>query len=351
MKLFGKTKKVKEELADRVGAEESKPARSPVSNSPSNVDAELTRLKAQVDSLSEMRKVFGERFSTMHETLGELRGMIIETNKDLQGIRVSTTKSVDLVEAVQPDKLMTQLRKQDVKIEVLKANIESNEARMETILKELRELRNQLNTFRGIEEIVKLSQEVKNELLDIRKVKSVTERHSDKIESLFIDFQKRIKELTGLEDAVKGNQSSLEKLTKDFDELKIAVLERAEKKDVDQLIKTSREFENHTSKAIGLLNKVFVEFEQDLKKEFDSRLTQLDGFEGVLKELAKENPNLENSINELAELLKKQQQHSEVKKEQKKGFFSGLKKKKGGEESAGEKSEDDIDLKALGVEE
>ncbi|MBW2970612.1 hypothetical protein KY320_00465 [Candidatus Woesearchaeota archaeon] len=354
MRLFGKEKQIEKSEAAVAATVEQKPSsEKKLSSSNGSFEAELTRLKAQVDSLGELRKVFGERFSTIHETLGELRGMIIETNKDLQNIRVKTTKSVDLVEAVQPDKLMTELRKQDVKIEVLKANIESNEARMETILNELRELRNKLNAFRGIEEIVKLSQEVKDELIDIRKVKSVAERHSDKIESMFIDFQNRIKELTGLEDDVKANKANLEKLLKDFDELKLGVLEKAEKKDVDKIIKTSREFENHTTRAITLLNRVFIEFEQDLKKEFDTRLAQLDGVEGILKELAKESPNLDKNIGQLNELIQKQME-SKKSGSKKKGLLARLtgKKKEGsGEKKEGSSGGEDIDLKSLGIEE
>ena len=306
MALFGK-KKEKEVAEEKKAVEKVKETK--VEDRPSggavNVEAELTRLKAQVESFGEIRRVFGERFSRVNEMIGELRGMIIETNKDLQQIQVKTTKAVDLVEAVQPDKLMTEMRKQDVKTEVLKANIESNEARMDTILKELKELRNQMSVFRGIDDIVKFSEEVKDELVNIRKVKGIAEKHSDKIEGIFIDFQKRVRELSELEDSVKEHTETLNKLTKDFDDLKTKNIGKAEKKEVEKLITTSKEFEDHTTKAISLLNRVFIDFEESMLEKFDKRIKRVERLEIVLKDLTKDSPNLEKNIQELEELLKK----------------------------------------------
>ncbi len=318
-----------------------------------NVEAELTRLKAQMDSFGEIRKVFGERFSRINEMIGELRGMIIETNKDLQQIQVKTTKAVDLVEAVQPDKLMTEMRKEDVRIEVLKANIESNEARMETILKELKELRNQMNVFRGIDDIVKLSEEVKKELINIKTVKSTAERHSDKIESIFIDFQKRVRELTELEDSVKDNSKNLNKLMKDFDDLKVKVIEKAEKKEVEKLITTSKEFEDHTTRAISLLNRVFVDFEEGFIEKFDKRFKDLGRLEDTLKDLTKESPHLEKNLKELEELFRKkiEEEQEKKKKEKKKTNFvkwlkSKISKKEKKEGEGGEG--DEVNIEGIG---
>ena len=358
MKIFGKTKeKEKKTDAPEEGAEEtpqeekeeskaedSKPAGS------ASVEADLIRIKAQVDSFSELRKVFGERFSRTNEMIGELRGMIIETNKDLQQIQLKSAKAVDLVEAVQPDKLMTDMRKQDVKTEVLKANIESNEARMDTILKELKDIRGQLNSFRGIEEIVKLSEEVKDELIKIRKVKSTAERHSDKIESIFIDFQKRVRELTELEGKVNDNLSNIEKVMKDFDSMKVKIIEKADKKEVEKLITTSKEFEDHTTRAISLLNRVFVDFEESFIKKFDKKFERVEKLEKVMEDLTKDSPNIEKNLASLEEMMRKKIEEEikeKQKKEKKKSLLGFFKKSEEGEEKAeeeGEGEDEDIDF-------
>lgn len=356
MALLRKRKENKEPQKDIV--QEAEPVKvSPQVGGSAKFEAELTRLQAQMDSFREVRKIFGERFSRVNEMIGELRGMIIETNKDLQQIQVKTVKAVDLVEAVQPDKLMTETRKQEVKVEVLKANLESNEARMDTILKELKELRNQITVFRGVDDIVKLSGEVKKELIHIRTLKSTAERHSDKIESIYIDFQKRVRELNELEDTVKEHARDLNRLVKNLDEVKIKTIEKAEKKDVEKLITTSREFEDHTTRAISLLNRVFVDFEEGMVDKFDKKFERLQTLEGVLKELTQNNPNLEKNLQALEDLMREKVEAEEKLKQKakKKGFVSWISSKVSKKPVEGESeegaSEDEVDIEAIGAEE
>lgn len=355
MKIFGKTKEKEatkpDELAEELPQQEENESDAPKGGSSASVEADLIRIKAQVDSFGELRKVFGERFSRVNEMIGELRGMIIETNKDLQQIQLKSAKAVDLVDAVQPDKLMIDMRKQDVKTEVLRANLESNEARMDTILKELKDIRGQVNAFRGIEDIVKLSEDVKDELIEIRKVKSSAERHSDKIESIFIDFQKRVRGLTEMEGAVNDNTKNLEKSMKDFDDLKVKVIEKAQKKEVEKLITTSKEFEDHTTSAISLLNRVFVDFEEGFIKKFDKRFERVQSLENVMEDLTKKSPDLEKNLAALEELLRKkieeEQKEKEKNEKKKKGILGMFKKKEEGEEKegdGGEEEDDDLDF-------
>ena len=139
--------------------EEGRPADSALTES--RLGVEITKIQAQMDSFSEVRKVTSDRFTRVNEQIGELRGMIMDTNRALQEIEVKTAKAVDLVEAVHPDKLMVEVRKSDAKVEALRANIESNEAVMKTVLEELKSLRKQISVFKGIDQVVKLNEEVK----------------------------------------------------------------------------------------------------------------------------------------------------------------------------------------------
>jgi hypothetical protein len=77
------------------------------------LSADIIKLKAEFDQFSELRKVINERFTRINEQIGELRGMIMDANRSMQDMEVKTVKAVDLVEAVHPDKLMAEVRKQD----------------------------------------------------------------------------------------------------------------------------------------------------------------------------------------------------------------------------------------------
>jgi chromosome segregation ATPase len=315
------------------------------SHSDDSLRAELTKLKAQMESFGEIRKVYEEKFTHITETMGELRGTIMETNRDIQQIQISTSKAVQLVEAVHPEALMSQVRKQEVKSEVLKANIESNESRMDTILKELKELRNTIKAFSGIDKIVKLSQEVKEELINIKRAEGVAERHSDKMEGLYIDFQKRVREISEIESSVKDTVKRLDSLSKNYDDLKIKVIEKAEKKELDNLITTSKEFERHITKSVELLNKVFVEFEGQFTQMFDQRLKQMGEMEDILKRFAKDSPNIGKNVDRMIEYIEARQKEK-AKKEKRVSFFGWIlgkvSKKKEAEKEDGEVNTSEI---------
>jgi chromosome segregation ATPase len=319
------------------------------SRSDDSVSAELAKLKAQMESFGELRKVFEEKFTHITETMGELRGMNIETNRDVQQMQVSTAKAVQMVEAVHPDALMGQVRKLEAKVEALKANIESNESRMDTILKELKELRNNLKSFSGIDKIVKLSQEVKEELINIKKVEGTAERHSDKIEGLYIDFQKRVREISEIESSVKETVKRLDSLSKNYDDIKTKVIEKAEKKELDGLISTSKEFERHITKSVTLLNSVFIEFEDQFTQRFEQKLKQIGEMEGILKELRKNSPNIDKSIDKIMEYVEAKQKEKK-RLEKKEGFIGWLlgnfkKKKKARKE--GDVDDDEVNTSEI----
>ena len=87
----------------------------------SKIDIEFAKVHGQLEGLSEARKATGDRFTRVSEQVGELRGMIVDTNKMMSKVEVSSTKAIDLVDSVHPEKLMIEVRRQDGKIEALRA--------------------------------------------------------------------------------------------------------------------------------------------------------------------------------------------------------------------------------------
>ena len=188
MGLFGflkKKDKAPEPGADSAGAaddggEEKKeeaidPGEGKSAAAISKISVEITKIKAQLDSFMEIRKSFTERFSTINEQIGEIRGQVMDTNRNLGYLEVKATKAADLVESVHPDKLMIQVQKMDGKIEGVKGIVESKDAMMQNIMEQLKGIRNQMMIFKGIEEVLKLNEEVKGEILSIKKLMATVE--------------------------------------------------------------------------------------------------------------------------------------------------------------------------------
>lgn len=274
MGLFGKKKLDRDEIiAQGIAQAEAEALASgqekkedTFSSGNAKIDMELTKIKAQLESLNEVRKANSERFSRLSEQIGELRGMILDTNKTLSKIEVSATKAIDLVESVQPEKLMVEIRKQEGKAEALKANIEGNEAMMRDIMEELKKMRQQMNFYKGLEQVVKLNEEVKGEILEIKKVEATIERHADKAETIFLDLEKKFAEFEKFQHIVEDVEKSFHAIQNDFDRIKLQLSNKAEKKEVGSLMDKFTEFEKHTGNILQLLDERSRHMKQELKE-------------------------------------------------------------------------------------
>ena len=244
-------KKKKEEKKDEAAGEDTSETKSPKINATSTTDnsnssapsaeilklsTELDRLKASVESFGEIRKVFSERMNGLSEQIGELRAMILDRDRTIQEIELKAVKAADLVESVQPDKLMMELQKEDAKFEALKANLEGNEAIMNRIMEELKEMRKKLEFLRGIDEIVKLAEEVKKELVEIKKVEASIHVESDKVETIYSELRKKFQEIDLFSDSLRELKANLEQNIKDVNSLKIKISGLAEKEELDRLV-------------------------------------------------------------------------------------------------------------------
>lgn len=329
MGLFKKFKRIEDQEQEEViessdTVKEDQPALPMDTNAiTSKLNAEITRLKAQFDQFAELRKVINDRFTRINEQVGELRGMIMDANRNMQDMEVKTVKAVDLVEAVHPDKLMVDVRKQDAKIEALKANLESNEAMMKSILDQLKDLRHQISVFRGLEQVVKLNEEVKHELMNIKKVEATVERHSDKIEGIFVESQKRFQEFEKLTDKIKEVEKQLKTVSQQSDQNKVKIPTLATKKEVENIINKLNDFEKHVGNVIDLLtrranelprevNMRFSKLEQSLNSTFQSKLKKADKINRILDNIERRAPKIAAQLR-ISEVLEKQQTKPEQK--------------------------------------
>lgn len=346
MGLFGKKLSDEELIAKNIAAQqaEAEPAanagnKDEDSLGDSKLAIEVTKLKAQMDGAVEQRKAVNDRFSRISEEIGELRGMIVETNKAVSRIEAATTKVIDMVESVKPDQLMIEVRKQDSKSEALKANIESNETMMSDLMKELKEMRKKMDFYKGVDQVAKMNEEIKKELISMKKLESVIDRHSSKVESIFLDVEKRYTELDKFQDVTKDLRRSFEKLQGDVDKLRVKVDGAADKKEVVKLLDKFKDFEKHTTNLLNLIDEKTKSTTDSMNKEFKKIETHADEkVNRAIKRLhlevdeVEEQKKQEESAPKTEQSSEAQESSTENKPEEenneKKSIFSNIFKKK-----------------------
>lgn len=242
--LFWKKKNKKEETGEEKKEEEKEPAQTApaLTANPGNmasvtkIQTEVDRMKAGIEAFAEVRKSFTERFSRVSEQIGELRSMILERDKSIQEIELKAIKAYDLVASVQPEKIMTQVQKQDAKAEALKANLEGNEAIMDRVMEELKNVKKKVEFFRGVEEIVKLSEEVKRELIEIKKIESRISLHADKVDTIYAEMRKKFQFIEEAESKLNELKVGSDQNAKDVNFLKDRIGGLASKEEVERLV-------------------------------------------------------------------------------------------------------------------
>jgi hypothetical protein len=254
--------------AEAAAASSGQKSENEIKTGNDKVDIEFTKVYAQLEGFAELRKANSERFTRLSEQLGEVRGMIVDTNKAMSKIEVAATKAVDLVESVHPEKLMIEVRKQDGKVEALRANIESNEAILKDLMGEIKKMRDQMSFYKGVEQVVQLNEEVKQELANIKRMEATIERHADKVETIFLEVEKKFASFDKFDSIVKDAQASMKRIEGEFDKLRVRLETKEDKKEFVTLLDKFNNFETHTTRLLQLLDDRSKTLRDGLEKDF-----------------------------------------------------------------------------------
>ncbi len=242
-----------EEIAQMTEEAVPKPAQTGAS-----IGADIERLKAQIDAINEMRKSYSEKFTHIAEQIGELRNMLIEKEKDIRNIEVKAVHASDLVESVQPEKLLIEIKKEDVKIEAIKSKLESYGIIAEKIREELKEIRDKMNTFRGIDQVVEMNKEVKDNLSKMKKIQSSVEIHSDKVENIFGIVEKRFDDYKKYEELSNTLNEAFQEMVKEFNDIKTNSKNHITKDEFEKFRADSRKQMVYFDKAITEFKNIMI---------------------------------------------------------------------------------------------
>jgi chromosome segregation ATPase len=229
------------------------------------IKADVEKVKAFIETQKEMGKVRDERLSRLNEQIGELRSQIVEKDKQIKDLETKALKAADMVEMVQPDKLMVEVKKSDMKSEVLKTKLDSYSELLGRIKDELKEIRQKVEVFRGVDGVIELSKEVREDINTVRKIQAGVKNHADKVESLYIKSEVGFDEF-----------NKFKKIADDLNSEFNLLLRKAEKKDVRFPNLAEKSDVRHVKKEV--LNEL-----KEQVKRIDSELKKLHETDNYLK--------------------------------------------------------------------
>ncbi len=267
--------------------------------------AGIEKLKAQLETYRELQKASIERFSVINEQVGGLRTMILDRDKDSKMLEAKATQAIDMVESVQPDKLMMELKKVDNRIEMIKSPIESNTAIIENTIKELKDIRTKFGTFKGIDESLKLGEEVKKAWVENKKIDANITKHSSKVETIYSEMWKKFKDFERFSSIVNDIDKGLKQITIEVDSMKIKMSSFSTKRDNETLMGKLEAFEKHVNLVVDALNNKLDNFSKEFNQMFQKRMEKAEKLVRGFEVLAAKTPDLDKYFNLLESEAKK----------------------------------------------
>jgi len=206
--------------------------KNPTTSRFEKVETEIEKLAAQIGVVNEMIKAESEMINSTKEQLGEIRGVLSAKEKEIRELKITIMKSVELVNAAKPEKLMIEAEKQNIKVETLKSKLDVQKGISDKMMSELKSLRRDLKVFRGLKQVIKMSEEARSDLDIVKHIKATIERDTDKAANMLIKFQELHHDFSQYKKSADAIQDQFRQLLKEFDELRISLGKPAEKEGI-----------------------------------------------------------------------------------------------------------------------
>ncbi len=248
-----------------------------------SMDVEIQKLWAQITAIKEMINANNERLHKLSESIGDVRRKNIELEKDLNSLEGRIIKTINLVENVQPQVLLNEVKKLDAKIEKLESKQESNKTMLDHIIEELKDIRKIVSTFKGLESVMKLKKGLEDDIKNANKTMNYIHRDVEKVENIFVQVQKRYDDVVELSEKFNTIEKRFDELLKTTDKFFIESKNFANR---DELIKLKKSIDLKLRPVDEIIKEV-----KEAKERFnryDSYITQyldeVENLKGILEE-------------------------------------------------------------------
>jgi len=268
-----------------------------------NLEVDIEKLKAKVEVLIKIKEEMNNRISFLNEKIGEMRSSLVDKEKELTELKSNIEKTIQIVSELKPEEILRKFNEFYAKIEIINARIESNETILNKIIEELKEIRRIYLKFKSFEEIKKIEEDVKKDLGEIKKSESKIFSTSTKIESIFLEMNKRFEEFLELKKEVEKFKENLKEIIQEVNNLKVlstSFIRKEEILELKELVKNVKSYEETLRSKIESIQSLenISKFEELLRRVKEENQLIMEKTK-ILEEIILKQRNLEEKINRL----------------------------------------------------
>jgi predicted nucleic acid-binding Zn-ribbon protein len=261
------------------------------------LDRRLGEVEARLAAMAGLRETYDARFTLLTEKLGELRSMIIAQAKESADARVKAEKALASLEGIKPEEFRAFLMRRDAEIEGIKTRLITFEETVKSLRDEMKEYRETLARFKGLEAVLGMSEEARSNIIRIQQLRDQVEIASDKVMTAFMEFQRRLKDVTNLSLRVSRLEEMVKPLQQTVGRIEVEIKNFAPRSDLEKLtgelqaIKTAAEevkkYHQSVSSEKGALEGIRAELKKAVEEVERSNSAELRRLERRLDVLEK----------------------------------------------------------------
>jgi hypothetical protein len=190
---------------------------------------------AQIGALSSLRETYDTRFSMISEKIGEVRSMVLTQAKEGADAKAKAERALMSLEGVKPEEFRAAIIKRDAEVEAMKIKLSSTDDMIKNLMGEMREFRNMMAQFKGLEAVMGMSDDARKNIIRIQQLRDQVEVMSDKVMAAFLEFQRRFKDVTDLSLKVIAVEESMKPLSKTVNQTDVLVKQAVTRAELSKL--------------------------------------------------------------------------------------------------------------------
>lgn len=202
------------------------------------MSVKLEKMQAFLDAVKDERSSRDENLRRLTEEIGEIRSSIGGLDRKISQHEIFVTDINTSIGDLKPQRFVKILKKEDMQLKMHDAKLQRLEDLNSVIIKRLTRVEEVLKKIGSLERVANFGSDIAKRLVEIEDSEKRMGRISDKIDSIFMELNKRLDEFM----LYKAKQDTLDELSREMmkaiDSMNTKIEKYAEKEDLDLLRST-----------------------------------------------------------------------------------------------------------------
>ncbi|RLJ03306.1 MAG: hypothetical protein DRP11_01080 [Candidatus Aenigmatarchaeota archaeon] len=200
-----------------------------------SLQIEVEKLKTFQESIQNLRSEFNERLQRLSEDVGEVRSLVYQRETEFKEVEMEVEKISEIVENLDPNRLLSEFRKIERDMELNEAEIERMGQALSDTISRMRKVEDIITSIGRVENLVEAGRIMNKKLAEIdEKAKKIGDLHA-KIERQFIELGNRVDEIDKMKRNMEAMDDAIKSLFDITDEINKKLFGYVEKSELTSL--------------------------------------------------------------------------------------------------------------------